>query len=283
MTLKCPSCTTPFVPQPRKLNLCPSCLIDRETEEAAKAAKRREMKVTSVRCLMCRKPFERVRDGVVFCGDRKQGCTHKRKQEADRVYSAAVRARKKAQAAADARVQSEALQARGNWLADAAEMRAEYDELVAELTGCEHSPEIVAQAAAEASATAWVPLTPPKGHKSPWGPKGGFSTYDKELQGMFGDLRRKAAGEGDEDDPGSREAATWWRENPHWAYELDTPLADLLAKGIDIAAAGAVCAGVRGTYAGYKRHIRAEDKPCADCAKARREARKSLGARALAA
>jgi hypothetical protein len=105
-----------------------------------------------------------------------------------------------------------------------------------------------------------VPLLPAGGQPlvgatTPAGPEIGYSTFSVEFQGQLAQLRREACHDG------------WWRDNPHWAFALDTPTTEVPIK----LTVDRKCGDQRGTQAGYQRHRYAKEAACPECAAAQRE------------
>ena len=95
----------------------------------------------------------------------------------------------------------------------------------------------------------------PPGALTPYGPEEGYSTFFEDLRGELKQLRIEAA------------EHPWWRANPHVFYEVhDDAKAAVYLHKLKMR-----CGEKRGTWAGYKRHRRAGEMACPDCATAARE------------
>lgn len=96
---------------------------------------------------------------------------------------------------------------------------------------------------------------PPPGALTPYGPDEGYSTFFEDLRGELKQLRSEAA------------EHPWWKANPHVFYEVhDDAKAAVYLHKLKMR-----CGEKRGTWAGYKRHRRAGEMACPDCATAARE------------
>jgi hypothetical protein len=251
----CPSCTTPFVPERRKLHLCPACTLDRD-ERARLARERRAAKKNAVlRCLRCQEQYVRVRSSGHFC----EGCVDAidRGKATERMRTYRKHIKELVEEVKLNRPDLEPL-----LMAALKSQNIKVSDVLTERHAeAEWAPEVAKETLEEVGlANEWGAATIatdqlPSGAKTALGPDEGRSTFFADLRGWLDTLSFQAA------------AHLWWSENPHWAWELG----DASAVQRYNLAPGLRCGEQQGTEAGYQRHQHAKEMPCPACTDAKRE------------